>query len=218
MTTGERIKHLREQKGMSQVLLADKVGVSKQTLYKYENNIVANIPYDKVVALAKELNVSPQYLLGWVSDEPDDLIDYYDDTVAMVHRIFQDNGYTDISQESPFCVFTSKTTGDVLAFHEGDLVHRVEELRLADKTVDFLALANTHSEFTPEEQQQIDAITATIEKPSYYLNPETAKLAQEVFDDPNLRVLFDAAKNSRPEDLRMAADLLKRLKGTNPDG
>lgn len=52
----------------------------------------------------------------------------------------------------------------------------------------------------------------------YYLDPETAKAAQEVFDDPNLRILFDAAKDSRPEDIRMAADMLKRFKETNPDG
>lgn len=49
----------------------------------------------------------------------------------------------------------------------------------------------------------------------YYVNDETAKIAQEIFEDSDLRVLFDAAKNSKPEDLKMAADLLKRLKGTN---
>lgn len=47
----------------------------------------------------------------------------------------------------------------------------------------------------------------------YYTNPETAKLAQELFDNPDMRVLFDAARNSEPKDLQMAADLLKRLKG-----
>ncbi len=52
----------------------------------------------------------------------------------------------------------------------------------------------------------------------YYLDPETAKAAQEVFDDPNLRILFDAARDSRPEDIRMAADMLKRFKETNLDG
>lgn len=49
--------------------------------------------------------------------------------------------------------------------------------------------------------------------PEYYINPETAKLAQELFDNPDMRVLFDAARNSEPKDLQMAADLLKRLKG-----
>lgn len=47
----------------------------------------------------------------------------------------------------------------------------------------------------------------------YYTNPETAKLAQELFDNPDMRVLFDAARDSEPKDLQMDADLLKRLKG-----
>ena len=54
--------------------------------------------------------------------------------------------------------------------------------------------------------------------PTYYLDGETAKVAQELHDDPELRVLFDAARDSKPEDLIMAADLLRRLKATNPDG
>lgn len=49
--------------------------------------------------------------------------------------------------------------------------------------------------------------------PDYYANPETAKLAQELFENHDLRILFDAARDSDPKDLQMAADLLKRLKG-----
>lgn len=52
----------------------------------------------------------------------------------------------------------------------------------------------------------------------YYLNEETAKEAQRVFSDPDTRMLFDAARNSKPENIRIAADLLKRLKESNPDG
>lgn len=52
----------------------------------------------------------------------------------------------------------------------------------------------------------------------YYLNDETRQAAQDAFDDPNLRILFDAARDSRPEDIQMAADLLTRLKATNPNG
>ena len=52
----------------------------------------------------------------------------------------------------------------------------------------------------------------------WYINKETAKAAQEAFDDPNLRILFDAARGSRPEDIQMAAEMLERLKRTNPDG
>lgn len=65
MTVGERIKALREHLGISQVDFADKINVSKQTLYKYENNIITNIPSDKVEAAAKIGNISPSYLMGW---------------------------------------------------------------------------------------------------------------------------------------------------------
>lgn len=52
----------------------------------------------------------------------------------------------------------------------------------------------------------------------YYLNDETAAMAQKVFDDPNLRLLFDAAQNTKPENIRLAAEMLLRLKDTNPNG
>ena len=48
MTIGDRIKKQRELLGISQVELAEKMKVSKQTLYKYENNIITNIPSDKI--------------------------------------------------------------------------------------------------------------------------------------------------------------------------
>ena len=52
----------------------------------------------------------------------------------------------------------------------------------------------------------------------YYLSDESARIAQEAHDDPNLRALFDAARGARPEDMKIAIDMLKRLKETNPDG
>lgn len=54
--------------------------------------------------------------------------------------------------------------------------------------------------------------TTMLPQSGYYTNPETARLAQKYFDDPNYRVLFDAAEDSRPEDIQMAAELLRRLK------
>lgn len=67
MTVGERIRELRERLGINQVDFADKIGVSKQTLYKYENNLITNIPSDKIEAAAKLGNISPSYLMGWES-------------------------------------------------------------------------------------------------------------------------------------------------------
>lgn len=68
MTVGERIKKTREKLGLSQVEFADCIDVSKQTLYKYENNLITNIPSDKIEAVAKIGKISPAYIMGWTDD------------------------------------------------------------------------------------------------------------------------------------------------------
>lgn len=46
----------------------------------------------------------------------------------------------------------------------------------------------------------------------YYLNEDTAEIAQAVFENKDLRVLFDAAKDASPEDLKTTYDMLMALK------
>ena len=69
MSKGKRIKLLRIKKGMAQVEKKKKIGVSKQTLYKYENDIITNIPSDKIELLASVLDTTPAYIMEW--EEPD---------------------------------------------------------------------------------------------------------------------------------------------------
>lgn len=69
MTVGDRIRKHRELSGISQTYLAEKIGVSKQTLYKYEKNVITNIPSDKIEEIAKVLNVSESCLMGWENKE-----------------------------------------------------------------------------------------------------------------------------------------------------
>lgn len=56
------------------------------------------------------------------------------------------------------------------------------------------------------------------ESEMYYINEETSKVAQAVFDNPNLKALFDAAQGVSPESLKLAAEMLRKMKETNPDG
>lgn len=65
MTIGDRIRKQRELSGFSQTEFAEKVGISKQNLYKYEMNVITNIPSDKIEKIAEQLSVSPSYLMGW---------------------------------------------------------------------------------------------------------------------------------------------------------
>ncbi len=69
MTVGDRIRKHRDLLGISQTDLARKINIPKQTLYKYEMNIVTNIPSDKLEKIAEILKVSPGYLMGWENEE-----------------------------------------------------------------------------------------------------------------------------------------------------
>ena len=65
MSVGLRIRAAREKKNLTLEELAKRCETTKQTIFKYENEIVTNIPYEKIVLLSKALDVSPSYLFGW---------------------------------------------------------------------------------------------------------------------------------------------------------
>jgi len=67
MTIGERIKYYREAKGITQEELAGYLGVRKQTIWKYENGAVTNVPLNRIQQMAPFLGVTPADLTGWVA-------------------------------------------------------------------------------------------------------------------------------------------------------
>lgn len=72
LSIGTRIRILREKKEMTQAELAQKISSTKQTIYKYEKSIVTNIPYDKLILLAKALETTTVALMG-LEEEPEQL-------------------------------------------------------------------------------------------------------------------------------------------------
>lgn len=68
MTLGERILHYRRCAGLSQEMLAERLGVSRQAVSKWEGD-AAQPELDKIVALAKLFGVTTdQLLLGEIPD------------------------------------------------------------------------------------------------------------------------------------------------------
>ena len=65
MSMGTKIRELREARGMSLEDVAKLCGTTRQAIYKYENEIVTNIPYDRIILLAKALNTTPSQLFDW---------------------------------------------------------------------------------------------------------------------------------------------------------
>ena len=64
-----KLKELRKSLGMTLDELAERVGTSKQTIHRYENGVITNVPPEKVESLAVALGTTPQELMGW-EEEP----------------------------------------------------------------------------------------------------------------------------------------------------
>ena len=137
MTIGERVKFRRQQLGLTQEELAKRLGNSSRASICTVEKDREDLTTTRIAKLAKALETSPSWLMGW----------------------------TDVIESD--CTYYEKT----------------------------------------DESEK-----------SYYTNEETAQVAQAIFEDEDMRLLFDAAKGSKPEDIKRAADFLKMLKATNPEG
>jgi repressor LexA len=63
-----KLKELRKSKGMTLDELAEMIGTSKQTIHRYENGTITNVPPEKVESLASVLGTTPGELMGWDSE------------------------------------------------------------------------------------------------------------------------------------------------------
>ena len=69
MTIGNRIKMLREERGISQYELATMIGYSsRSSINKIELN-QRGVPIEKLNSLAEALGTTPNTLLGWKEDD-----------------------------------------------------------------------------------------------------------------------------------------------------
>jgi transcriptional regulator with XRE-family HTH domain len=65
MTIADRIKHKREELGLSQEELAKKCGYADKTSISKIENSGNDITLKKINRIAEALNVSHRYLMGW---------------------------------------------------------------------------------------------------------------------------------------------------------
>ena len=120
MKVNELISNKRKELGLTLEEVANKVGVSKSTVKKWESGYIKNMRRDNMALLADALHISPMDLLNDNSSVND-------------------------------------TTG-------------------------------------------------------YYTDPETAELAEKLRTDPDMKILFSAAKDLTPEEMQQAADYVNYLK------
>jgi transcriptional regulator with XRE-family HTH domain len=68
MNIGERLRKRRLSLDLTLEEVAQKLGVSRQTVSRYETGVVKNIPEDRIRNLAVILKTTRAYLLGIIND------------------------------------------------------------------------------------------------------------------------------------------------------
>lgn len=58
MNVGERMKAIRKQQGISADVLAEAIGVSRSTIFRYEKGDIEKLPIEVVAHVASALHVS----------------------------------------------------------------------------------------------------------------------------------------------------------------
>ena len=72
MKIGDRIRERRQAQGRTLEEIADAIGISRQTMSRYETGVIGNIPSDKIEDIAAVLRTTPAYLMGWENTDLDD--------------------------------------------------------------------------------------------------------------------------------------------------
>jgi len=89
--TSQRIKQLRLNHNYTMEVLAEKIGVSKSSIAKWENGYIDNMRQDNIMKLSELFNVSPTYIMGY-EEEPEE-----SDLDEQTERFI--NYYTQLNQD-----------------------------------------------------------------------------------------------------------------------
>lgn len=82
----EIIKERRESLGYSLNELAEKIGVNRSTVMRWENGDIENMKRDKIVSLAEALKISPAVIMGW-EDIEEPKVAKVSDTVKNINTL-----------------------------------------------------------------------------------------------------------------------------------
>lgn len=93
-----------------------------------------------------------------------------------------------------------------------------EKLGLSASTISMYEVGKREPDFETEEKiadffnTDLNTLRGRDIEQDYYLNPETKKIAQKIYENKNLSLLFDAARDASPEDLQTVHTMLSALK------
>ena len=95
--TGQRMKERRKQLALSADKVADLLGVSRSTIFRYESGYIEKVPANVLEKLAEILKTTPAYLMGWKDDYcyPHQTISSYERNAMMLRESSDESYHTE---------------------------------------------------------------------------------------------------------------------------
>lgn len=176
---GARIRLKRKESGYTLEEVAAKLGVSKQTVQRYETGVISNIPSDKIELLSELFNVSPAYIMGWDEREhSDNMIDSYYDTAAEMLELLEETGYSYEEVDKFDQIVINKGTFNQ-TFNHNDLIAEYINLKKPETIIETLLglSANSNQKIIESYEKLSDdgktLISKTINNILYYESKNT---------------------------------------------
>ena len=221
-----KLKQLRIMRGLTQAEFASMFGISQNTLSNYENE-KREPSLDWLKMVSKKMNCPVDYLT-----DSDQICDGRMGAALTSEREFQGYSLQELSNEtkiplrdlqnyeediepinyyllSIICKLYDITVPTFYNRHEM-WDEEIPEVFKGDVDA-YLRFEKAREEDAIKERNKEKIIDAHTKLFPYYLDPETARLAQEAATDPDMRLLLDAKRDLSPEDMKVIIDMAKRL-------
>lgn len=238
----KKFKSLRKDTGMSQLEVAQKLGLAKSTIAMYEsgkrtpdfetidaicdlfNVNMSELSDSKLATKYENLNaVQPAFHLTPNDSKKKSIV--YDRIHDIQPQIWHEPTINEVMETLKARELFSKRLRTLLNTHNMNQNELAKILNVSESTVGKWVLGKSMprtmgiiqtiadnfgvgKSFLLEETPVEDSPA-----PSYYSDPAVAEMAEELKNNPGMKMLFDASRNASQKDLEIAANLLKQLKG-----
>lgn len=103
MNIGERIKNRRKELKMSADVVAEKLGVSRSTIFRYEKGDIEKLPTNILDDISEILETTPAYLMGWDTQpeiEKENIITIYEKLSSKRRKKVYDFAKTQLEEQN----------------------------------------------------------------------------------------------------------------------
>ena len=184
-----KIRELRKQRKLTLDDVAEVLATSKQTIHRYENGTISNIPHEKIEKLAQILSVTPSALMGWENPDAPDTNNKPQTakrvkmigSVSHGEPIYDGDEYVDFVNSGVDADFCLRASGDSMVgarIYDGDVVFIKKQ-----KTVDNGEIAAV----IIDDEATLKRVYYYPEEEKLILSPENPKYAPFVYIHEELR-------------------------------